>query len=352
MEETKMAKNRNVEAMISAAGFITALISNLLTEVERLGGSAEDLHRLVNPEGKTLVTQIAWLIVGAERKVEKTFEVILHSSLTFDETIQIGNYVKVDPTLNKENFPLDKIVRVDEEIYLRDFNLNEDEVKSKLLEEGLVPANISHASAFCPEYHEELKKYSIIFMGSPWSFNGVNYYPTFFSDHAGKIVATVGNWKPHFIQRVAAVRIPNFEKSFTVKFEEPLDYNELIIAGCYGKVDRVTSELFETMHADKSENEVFIFHYNVPKNAISVIFEMDKAGFKPASSIHGLAFGKQYPAEQKKHEIVFLGNSQLCSREFREFLALSSDVEGRRIIKLEPEHIYYYASTRFAAVRK
>lgn len=169
-----MAKNKNVDAMISAAGFITALITNLLAEVKSLGGSSDDVHRLVNPEGKTLIKQIAQLIVDSGKKAKQSFQISFDWEISFDEMVKAGKYGYVNRNITQKNFPLDAEGKSEEEVFILHFdrNLTSEQAIAEMDKQGLRPATSTHALHFGAKHPEEQRKYPIIFLGSSWVSSG------------------------------------------------------------------------------------------------------------------------------------------------------------------------------------
>ena len=64
-----MAK-KNVPAIVSALGVLTAIITSLVAAVRKHGGDAEDIHRLATPDGELLLDEFARRIVEAGRIVK------------------------------------------------------------------------------------------------------------------------------------------------------------------------------------------------------------------------------------------------------------------------------------------
>lgn len=164
-----MAKNKNVDAMISGAGFISAFISKLLDEVRELGGTSEDVHLLVNPDGKELISQIAQFIVNAGKKARHQFMIALDPALSFADMIRAGNYSEVDQNINQENFPLDTEGKTEEEVFILHFkrDISSEQAIAEMEKQGLRPATITHALAFGAQHWKELKN-PVIFLGSSW----------------------------------------------------------------------------------------------------------------------------------------------------------------------------------------
>lgn len=57
-------------AIVSGAGYLCTLFTELMKAVLALGGSESDLHRLVTPEGEEVVRRIANVIVSAGKPVD------------------------------------------------------------------------------------------------------------------------------------------------------------------------------------------------------------------------------------------------------------------------------------------
>lgn len=169
-EKLKMAKNKNVDAMISATGFIASFIVGLLAEIKGLGGSSEDVHRLVNPEGKTLLKQIAQLIVDAGKKAKQSFKITFDTALSFADMVKAGNYGYANPNITAENFSLDAEGKTEEEVFILHFDrdISSEQAIAEMDKQGLRPATITHALAFGSQHPEEQRKYPIVFLGSSW----------------------------------------------------------------------------------------------------------------------------------------------------------------------------------------
>lgn len=205
-----MAKNKNVDAMISATGFIAALITSLLEEVKRLGGTSDDVHRLVNPEGKELIEQIAQLIVDEGKKAKQSFTIFYDWEISFYEMVKAGNYLYVEPEIIKENFPLDDEGKTEEDIFILHFDraITSEQAIAEMDKQGLRPATSTHALHFGSRYPEEQRKYPIIFLGSLWKdSDGDCYVPCLEVDDRGRKLSLIwinSSWIA--IIRFAAVR--------------------------------------------------------------------------------------------------------------------------------------------------
>jgi hypothetical protein len=75
-----MSKNKKeVEAIESAMGVFTAIISNLVELVKKFGGTMENIYHLATPEGKETLEAIAKIIVGGINKAKNEFLKLISS---------------------------------------------------------------------------------------------------------------------------------------------------------------------------------------------------------------------------------------------------------------------------------
>lgn len=70
----------------------------------------------------------------------------------------------------------------------------------------------------------------------------------------------------------------------------------------------ITSKHFSTQRTGQAEIDVHVLHFNRPISSDGAIKEMDKLGLRPAELHELLAFGAQFPDEQRKHLIIALGS--------------------------------------------
>lgn len=86
-----MAK-KDVSAVVSGMGVAMNIITELVAEVKKCGGTDEDIHRLATPKGEKLIEQFAKMIVGTG-KVRGT---------EFLRPISGGQKLAIDATDGKE----------------------------------------------------------------------------------------------------------------------------------------------------------------------------------------------------------------------------------------------------------
>ena len=69
-----MARSKKeVEAMVSAMGVFTSLITDLVGLVKKLGGTMEDIYRLATPEGAETLKKVAEVIARGTEKAKSNF---------------------------------------------------------------------------------------------------------------------------------------------------------------------------------------------------------------------------------------------------------------------------------------
>jgi len=80
--------SKKTEAIVSSAGFFLSLVTSLVDKVKELGGSIEDIHRLVTPEGAGTLSEIARIIIEAGGKTKESFLRLIsgEETITIDAT--------------------------------------------------------------------------------------------------------------------------------------------------------------------------------------------------------------------------------------------------------------------------
>ncbi len=140
--------------------------------------------------------------------------------------------------------------------------------------------------------------------------------------------------------------------TFTVSVDEMQSVEELVKAGNFNwSNDNITSKNFpKQKKGQKMEKEIVLFHFDKGMSSDSVISEMDKAGYKPATIWDILGLAIKEPDLQRSFPIVALGS--VCRRDGSRYVAdLCEDDSGRRL------DLYYFDYgwrdyCRFAGVRK
>ncbi len=295
-----------------------------------------------------------------QRKAEgPSFIVAFDSALSHADLIKAGNYNFVNPSITSVNFPLNAEGKTGDEAFILHFDrmVTSEQAIAEMDKQGLCPATITHALAFGAQHPEEQRKYPIIFLGSSWmDSDGGRFVPCLGvgDGERGLDLDWFGtDWDASC--RFAAVRKPREHSDFLqqvghvkVIFDTTMSFDDLVKAGKYNGVKpEITVETFPMDTEGKTEDEIFFFSLSVPLTTDRIIEEMDKKGFRPATSTHALVFGAQNTAEKP---IVFLGTNWQKSDQQRYVIALDFDRHERRLILAWLDghwHTYNY----FAAVR-
>lgn len=153
------SKRRDTEAVISGAGVFLSLITLLVEKVKEIGGTVEDIYRLVTPEGAEKIKRIASIIVGAGEKI-----------FSLAQMIALGMYDRVNLDITAENFPVDSTARWDDEtrVFHFDKRMSTDAVRAEMDKEGWKPACIWHLLFVGMKNPEWQRQFPIYALGSVW----------------------------------------------------------------------------------------------------------------------------------------------------------------------------------------
>jgi len=179
-----MAKPKS--EFLKGAGKMWAIMQVIVNAVLEMGGSDEDLHRLLTDSG--LVKKIAELIMSGKQKVEEKaseiYKVVVDYSATLAEMIKAGKYDWFNDDITDKHFPIQGTGKNEVELVLVHLNRNATtkEVLEHLNGQGLEPAKIEHLLAFGSTYPELQRQFPIIALGSVWvDSHGYRYYPSLYS---------------------------------------------------------------------------------------------------------------------------------------------------------------------------
>jgi hypothetical protein len=153
--------------IVSGVGVFVGLITELDKRVRVKGGTNEDWHRLVKPEGEDILDQIATLIArGALRDL---YPVEIQRA-ALKELIQLGHHDWVNSDITSEHFPLDDSQFGKFDLVLVHLNrvASTEEVLAHLDANDLAPAKIGHLLAFGAKYPNVQREFPIIARGSSW----------------------------------------------------------------------------------------------------------------------------------------------------------------------------------------
>lgn len=160
-------------AIIGGMGVGLSLITSLVKEVQKLGGTDEDIHRLVTQEGEKTIVQIANLIVEAGKPKVRSRVIATHiitcNGHRTSELVQLGKYGWHNPAITDELFPIQPHPPVSRTIEFIecDYEPESEEALEKLKLHGLERPTHEDALQFGVEHPEEQGKRPVIFLHKP-----------------------------------------------------------------------------------------------------------------------------------------------------------------------------------------
>jgi hypothetical protein len=163
-----MSRGNKKGEFVSAAGIIFEIIKKISDAIRTLGGTDEDLRRLLTDS--KLVKQIAELIMSGRQKASDTYKVVVDYGKTLTEMIKLGKYAWVNDDISDKHFPIQGAGTQEAELVL--VHLNREATTKEVLEHlnalGLEPAKVEHLLAFGAAYPEIQKEFPIVALGSIW----------------------------------------------------------------------------------------------------------------------------------------------------------------------------------------
>lgn len=159
---------RKPAEIVSGVGVFVSLITELDKRVRTKGGTNEDWHRLVKPEGESTLDRIADLIVLPGNLGDIYPVSIQRASL--EEMIAAGHYDWVNSNITAEHFPLDDSQFGDFKLVLVHLNrvATTPEVLAYMKERNLEPGKIGHLLGFGAKNPEIQREFPILALGSSW----------------------------------------------------------------------------------------------------------------------------------------------------------------------------------------
>ncbi len=162
-----MSSKKDRSAIVSGAGLLTSIFTNLVKEVKERGGDDEDIHRLTTPEGSSLLGKIADLIVRAGQGME-SFSVLVRYNQSLAEIIKMGKYGWENSNVTAENFPLQGEGEKEVEVMLFHFGreIKSEAAINEMDKAGYRPATIKELLALGYSYPELQKQFPVVALGS------------------------------------------------------------------------------------------------------------------------------------------------------------------------------------------
>ena len=196
---------KNVSAIVSGAGFLSAVWTELDRAVRERGGSDEDMYRLNTPDGKSIIAKLADVIVASnDKRVDMVKSAYDHYTVTVDHTrtladmIKAGMYDYVNRDIVEQNFPIQRpdvigavagggpfrtqgVQITNTELVFVHLNkaATTAEVLAYMDKLGLRPARIEELLALGEKYPNIQRDYPFVALGSVWvdssRYRGVPY---------------------------------------------------------------------------------------------------------------------------------------------------------------------------------
>ncbi len=162
-----MPRTNTSSEFVSAAGKVFELIKKLSDEVRNLGGSDEDLRRILSDS--SLTRQLAELIVGSNANV---FPLVIDYTQSLAEMVATGKYSAgaVNTNITEEHFPVETgEANVQSVLVHLDRTVDSDQVLRELDKRGLRPATMVELLAFGAQHPDAQRQFPIVALGSVWA---------------------------------------------------------------------------------------------------------------------------------------------------------------------------------------
>ena len=192
-----MAK-RDVSAIVSGAGLLTSIFTELVDAVRERGGTDEDIHRLATPQGKELIGKIADVIVGKSQSVGEVYPVTINYDLSLKGMVRVGGYDWVNDNIIDKNFPVtgegQGVVTL--ELVHCNRPMTSDEALAELAQRGMRPATLPELLAFGAKYPNVQREFPVAALGSVWQYRLGNRCVPFLWSISGRRNLNL-NWLDH-----------------------------------------------------------------------------------------------------------------------------------------------------------
>ncbi len=162
---------KDISSIVSGAGLLTSVWTELMKEVQKLGGSDDDIHLLARPEGAETIAKIAKIIVGNAVEI---FQVIVDYKMTLADMITTGKYDWVNSDITQEHFPVAGKGTIELKAELIHFGkpMSTDNVLKEIDRRGLRQATLPELLAFGAKYPERQREFPVVALGSVWALSG------------------------------------------------------------------------------------------------------------------------------------------------------------------------------------
>src|SRR3989338_249854 len=103
--ERRCTMAKNVSAIVSGAGLIAGIGTEIGKAVRERGGTDDDIHRLATPDGASLIGKFADLIVANTKAAVNGFSILVDYTQSLAQMIAAGKYDWVNSDITDQHFP-------------------------------------------------------------------------------------------------------------------------------------------------------------------------------------------------------------------------------------------------------
>ncbi|MFH1426204.1 MAG: hypothetical protein ABIG66_02105 [Candidatus Kerfeldbacteria bacterium] len=184
-----MAKRKDVSPIVSGAGLLTTVWTELVNAVKERGGMDEEIYRLATPEGRPLIGRFADLVVEAGRpdsasKVElkpvkltvsDSFPVTWSLSWRWIEALKAGKFDRTNSDITEDRFPLqnspDDPAEGEYDLAVVHFGryMSTGDVLAAVKESGYQRPSFGDGLVFARDYPDVQRDFPVAILCVPWS---------------------------------------------------------------------------------------------------------------------------------------------------------------------------------------
>lgn len=186
----------------------------LLEDIRSLGGSDNDLYRILEPENKLLILRFAEMIMGKHVPFEQypsSWDITVDYSININDMIDNGNYDYVHKNIDSSYFFYDTSGISELEIHIIHLNggYHINQVVQTLSEHNWRPINFLELLCLGIQYPDLQRQFSIIALDASWFDNsGICYMPYLSVNEHGRCLSlqkdNSGTWHKHYWIAVVA----------------------------------------------------------------------------------------------------------------------------------------------------
>jgi hypothetical protein len=169
-----MKKKKSVT--MAVAETLAKVHTRLVQEVEKAGGTFDDIHRLATSESDLAWPEIAKLIISVP-----TFRIVMDYNRSFSEIISAGNYRWVSEEITRDRYPVTGQGKHELKVKLFHFRcerISNEKVLEEIQSQGFRPAVIEELLALGESQPDFQERFPIVALGSGWTnAKDVRYVP-------------------------------------------------------------------------------------------------------------------------------------------------------------------------------